>query len=447
MDGNSLVAEFIHDTKWKALNPDIQRTAKLRMLDVLGASISGTLTPVSKITADFAARAYPGDEATILMHGKSANAVGAAFANGYAANGFDSDDGGIFTKGHPGAQLFPTTLALSEKLDKSGADLLTAMVVGYEVAFRAGRCWHDQHDVWQACGSWGSMATAAAASHLMGLEPSIIKHALGIAEYHAPNLPMMRDIDDPAMVKHGIGWGALTGITSAELAASGFTGIPSLLGFEKYREWVASIGEHYHLLDGDWFKEFASCGFGHNAVWCVRDMMQAHDIPVDEIAHIKVKTYHESARLGAELPTTTEEAQFNTAWPLAAFILEGEIGPQQMRDERLNDKKIISMAKKIEIVESPEFTKWATAQLSGDPDGRLASQVTITLEDGTVFDSGISEAFGNDDGSKWDEPRMEAKFRWLLRDIISKKLIDKLIDMTWAFDEIDNVHTLTALLK
>jgi len=447
MDGNTLVAEFIHNTKWKALNPDVQRTAKIRMLDVLGASISGTLTPVSKITADFAARVYPGDEATILMHGKSANAVGAAFANGYAANGFDSDDGGIFTKGHPGAQLFPTALALGEKLDKSGADLLTAMVVGYEVAFRAGRCWHDLHDTYQACGSWGSMATAAAASHLMGLEPSIIKHSLGIAEYHAPNLPMMRDIDDPAMVKHGIGWGALTGITSAELAASGFTGIPSLLGFEKYRKWVSNIGEHYHLLDGDWFKEFASCGFGHNAVWCVRDMMQAHNIPVDEIVHVKVETYHESVRLGAELPTTTEEAQFNTAWPLAAFILEGEIGPRQMRDERLSDKKIISMAKKIEIVESPEFTKWATAHLSGDPDGKLASQVTITLEDGTVYDSGVSEAFGNDDGSKWDEQRMEEKFRWLLGDIISKPLIDKLIDMTWAFDEIDNVHTLTELLK
>ena len=137
----------------------------------------------------------------------------------------------------------------------------------------------------------------------------------------------------------------------------------------------------------------------------------------------------------------------NTAWPLAAFILEGEIGPRQMRDERLSDKKIISMAKKIEIVESPEFTKWATAHLSGDPDGKLASQVTITLEDGTVYDSGVSEAFGNDDGSKWDEQRMEEKFRWLLGDIISKPLIDKLIDMTWAFDEIDNVHTLTELLK
>jgi 2-methylcitrate dehydratase PrpD len=447
MDGNTRVADFIHNARWEMFPGEVQRKAKIRLLDVLGAAISGTITRVSKITAEYASHAYRGDEATILMHGKRATAAGAAFANGYAANGFDSDDGGIFTKGHPGAQLFPTTLALSEKLNKSGAEMLAGMVVGYEVAFRAGRCWHDHHEVWQACGSWGSMANAAAAAHLMNLEPEIIKHALGIAEYHAPNLPMMRDIDDPAMVKHGIGWGAMTGITAAELAASGFTGIPSLLGFEQYQKWVANIGEHYHLLDGDWFKTFASCGFGHNAVWCVQDLMANHDIRVDQIAHVKVETYHESVRLGAELPTTTEEAQFNTAWPLAAFMLEGEIGPRQMRDERLNDETIINLARKIELIESPEFAEWATRQLNGDPDGRLASQVTITLEDGTVYDSGVSEAYGNDDGSEWDEPRIETKFRWLLEDIIPEKLIDELVEMVWAFDELDNVHALTARLE
>ena len=63
----------------------------------------------------------------------------------------------------------------------------------------------------------------------MGLDQETIKNALGIAEYHAPNLPMMRDIDHPSMVKHGIGWGAMNGIVSAQLAERGFTGVPSIL--------------------------------------------------------------------------------------------------------------------------------------------------------------------------------------------------------------------------
>ena len=112
------------------------------------------------------------------------------------------------------------------------------MVVGYEVAHRIGRCWHASRDVYQACGSWGSVACAAVAAHLMRLTPEQAGHALGIAEYHAGNLPMMRDVDDPGMVKHGIGWGAMTGVTAAGLAARGYTGIPTLLAFPEYQEWV-----------------------------------------------------------------------------------------------------------------------------------------------------------------------------------------------------------------
>ena len=223
-DGNQRVAHFINELNWQSISAEARRKAKLCLLDALGAALSGTILPISQITAGYAARAFKGDDATIILHNHRATAAGAAFANANAANGFDSDDGAVYTKGHPGAQLFPATLAVSEKLGKSGQEMLTAMVVGYEVAIRAGRCWHQYHGfpkVYQSCGSWGSMATAAATAHLMGLDSQQIQNALGIAEYHAPNLPMMRDIDDPAMVKCGIGWGAFTGITAAELAACG----------------------------------------------------------------------------------------------------------------------------------------------------------------------------------------------------------------------------------
>ena len=211
LNGNQRAARFVRDLRWEALPELVQRKVKWCLLDALGAALSGTLTPVSEITAAYAIQAYRGDEATILLRNQRATAAGAAFANGNAANGFDGDDAANFTKGHPGAQLFPATLAVAEKLGKSGQNLLTAMVVGYEVAIRTGRSWHDHHEIYQSCGSWGSVATAAATAHLMGLDEQQIQHALGVAEYHAPNLPMLRDMDDPAMVKCGIGWGALYG--------------------------------------------------------------------------------------------------------------------------------------------------------------------------------------------------------------------------------------------
>ena len=124
----------------------------------------------------------------------------------------------------------------------------TALVVGYEVAHRIGRCWHASRDVYQACGSWGSVACAAVAANLMRLTPEQAGHALGIAEDHAGNLPMMRDVDDPGMVAWH--WLALmTGVTAAE-AARGYTGIPTLLAFPQYQDWVCDVGENYLMVEG-----------------------------------------------------------------------------------------------------------------------------------------------------------------------------------------------------
>jgi 2-methylcitrate dehydratase PrpD len=94
MSGNEAVVVFIAEATWDAVPPEVQRMARMALLDTLGATLVGTLTPVSRITAGYATETWPGDQATILLHGKQASAIGAAFANGYAANGVDIDEQG-----------------------------------------------------------------------------------------------------------------------------------------------------------------------------------------------------------------------------------------------------------------------------------------------------------------------------------------------------------------
>ena len=336
MNGHNLAARFVAEARWEDLPAAVQRKARMCLADSLGATLAGTLTRVSRISADYAAEAWGGDQATILrhepgrgLHGLRASMAGAAFANANAANGLDLDDSARYAYGHAGAQIFPAALAVAEALDRTGAELLTALVVGYEVAHRIGRCWHASRDVYQACGSWGSVACAAAAANLMRLTPEQAGHALGIAEYHAGNLPMMRDVDDPGMVKHGIGWGAMTGVTAAGLAARGYTGIPTLLAFPEYQEWVCDIGQNYLMVEGVAWKpaRYACCGWAHAGVEGARRLVQEHAIILDDIARIVVAGSKSTVRLGTRLPTTTEEAQFNQAWPLAAMLVDGEIGP------------------------------------------------------------------------------------------------------------------------
>jgi 2-methylcitrate dehydratase PrpD len=439
------VVRFVHDCNWDALPSSVQGRIKMALLDDLGATLAGTLTRVSRITAAYAADAWPGEEATILLHDRRALAIGGAFANGYAANALDIDGCALYTKGHPGAQVFPTALALGETLGIDGKRMLAAMVVGYEIAQRTARCWHDHHAIYQACASWGSVACAAVAANLLGLSEREIEQALGIAEYHAPNAPMMRAVDDASMVKHGIGWGTVVGITACQLAERGFTGIPSLLSFQKYAQWVSDIGREYIMLDGLAWKEYACCAWVHAALDATLELARNQGISVAEIAHIRVEGHQGMYRLGTELPSTTEQAQFNVAWPLAALLVDGELGPRQVLDERLADQGVRELASRVEVLESEEFNELYRLATLGDPRGKYASSVTITLTDGREFGSGVVEA-GIKFPQGWSNKQVEKKFRWLAGFVLDDARADRLVEMIWGFEDIADVRELTTLV-
>ena len=447
MDGDSLTARFIMEIKWGDLPEAVQSKAKMCLLDNLAATISGGQAAVSRIATEFASSFMAGQQATILVQGKKASTAGAGFANASAANGLDTDDGARYAYGHAGAQVFPAALAVTETEDLSGADLLTGMVVGYEVAHRIGRCWHDDHAIYQACGSWGSVACAAVAAHLMKLDFEQTKNALGIADYHAPNLPMMRDIAHPAMVKHGIGWGVLTGISATQLASRGFTGIPTLLSADKYREWVEDIGRHYIMVDGVGWKAkgYACCGWAHAAAEGSRKLLDEHRLEPESIDRIIVETFDKSAALGTRLPTTTEEAQFNLAWPVAAMLVDGEIGPAQTLEQRLRDEKISRLAAKVEIRESEELNELCRLFHAGNVRGRFASRVTLILADGTSLDSGLVDGGLAYPPIGWDRSTMEEKFHWLVDPVLGKNRADELVKLVWSFDKQPGVAQLIRL--
>jgi len=441
MDGNDRVADFILGLNWDSVPEPVRRRARICLLDNLGVTLAGTLTPASRITAEYAAETWRGDGATILLHGRRAAAPGAALANACAGNGLDIDDDAIFTRGHPGAQLLPAALAAAEKVEASGRALLEALVIGYEVAIRTGRCWHAHHEIYQADGSWGSVACAAAAARLLGLNHEQIKHALGIAEYHAPNAPMLRDIRHPAMVKHAIAWGAMNGVTSAELAARGYTGIPSILGFEQYRDWVMDIGDRYWMADWVFYKGWASCAWGHAACVAALQLVDAHGIAIDEISHIRVRTFEEAVMLHQGCPTTTEEAQFSVVWPLACLLIDRQLGPDQILEHRFSDPRVRALVDKIELMLDPEVDRmYKEAQ---EMDLRMHSAVEISLRDGRHFDSGIVER-GAD---RWDEESLERKFRWLVGYVLEPAVVDRLVELVWAFDAVPDVRELIRLVE
>jgi 2-methylcitrate dehydratase PrpD len=446
------VAGFIANLDWRDVPPPVVERAKMCLVDTLGAMIAGRATRSTRIAADVAQAAWPGSAAHLVMNGASVSTAGAAFANAVAANAVDIDDCGIYTWGHPGAQVVPVALACAERQRLDGRALLTAIVVGYEIAFRAGRCLNheagralsaDRH--YRACGSWGATACAAIASHALGLDARAASRALGIAEYHSPDLPMMRDIDAPAMVKHGVGIGALAGILSAELAGRGFTGIVSSLEEDRFAELVRGIGVEYLLPRGITWKRFCCCAWAHPALLAVERLVARDSIAPERIAHIVVETYPDAARLGTRLPTTTEEAQFNLAWPIAALLLDGQVGPEEVLEERLASPAHRDLCQRVEVRVSDELSRLYYLSEVNDPRGKDAAIVTMTLNDGEILTSGLVEHVLYPEPA-WGRGEMQEKLRWLAAPHFDPDDFDEIAAQLWDIENVDDVGSLMRAL-
>ncbi len=433
-DGNLKVCHFINNITYDDFPQEVIYKAKVCLLDLLGAILGGSQTKVAGLARDFASTIWSGQDATIVTGGKVANCVGATFANAFQANAIDIDDGFRPIKGHPGALIIPAALSVGEYRNKSGKELLEAIVIGYEVGTRAGIIWHDYYPVYHSSGSWGSMASAATTAKLLDLSIEKTYNALGIAEYQAPINPMMRCIDYPSMGKDGIGWGSPTGVTSALMASHGFTGIPSIFGFHEYSDYVNSLGKEYNILKL-YFKPYACCRWAQPAIAAVLKLMTKYNLDLEEIQNINVYTFKESARLKRNLPRDTEEAQYNIAYPIAAALVDGEVGPRQILDNKLNSPDILKVLEKIEIIHDARFDEHFPMIAE--------SEVEIILNSGAAYLSGRVTAKGD-----WDNPLSEQevkdKFYWLTQQVKSKNEADKVVNMV---ENLEGLESLDALMK
>ena len=235
----------------------------------------------------------------------------------------------------------------------------------------------------------------------------------------------------------------MTGIMSARLAALGFTGVPSILTFAEYAPWVQDIGSEYLLPRGIMWKKYSCCAWAHPAINALRTILEANPVQPEHVDRIILTVYREAARLGAALPTTTEEAQFNLAWPVAVFLAYGEVAPRHVLESQLSDPTVHALASKVEIEDSHEFTRLYDLADTEDPRGKEVADVRLELDDGRTLSSGVQPSLVYGD---WPRDEIEAKFRWLARDLLGERATDELIGMTWRLDKLDDVRELTKVI-
>jgi 2-methylcitrate dehydratase PrpD len=379
------VESYVLNEKWEELPEMVQEQAVKCMIDLIGGVAVGYQTSSSIRMAKSSQRLFSGNEATLLVTGEKTSMTGAALANGMVANALDIDDGYSMVKGHPGCGIFAGLLAAGEYKKTSYREFLTALVIAYETSIRQGLALQDFYNYYHGSGSWAAFGTAAGMGRLLGLSKQELKEALGIADFNAPLTPVMRSVETPAMGKDGVYGGSLIGAMAIIMAQEGTTARRYILHEEKYKNYLSSLGQEYKFLDL-YFKFFTCCRWAHAPICGSLELIKKHKINHKDITEIKIHTFKAAETLYKGKPTDTEEAQYNVAYPIAAAIVYGEVGPNQVLDNRIYDPEILNLMDKMSFIISDEFEKAFPAK-------RLC-EVEIKTKAGEAYKSGLCEPIG-----------------------------------------------------
>ena len=166
--------------------------------------------------------------------------------------------------------------------------------------------------------------------------------------------------------------------------------------------------------------------------------MARHSLSADEVAEIKVMTFAAAKALPKGHPASTEEAQYSLVFPVAAAVLKGEVGPDQVLPPGLNDPDILDLADRVSVEVKPEFEK--------EFPQRTIAEVIIRTASGQTFSSGQVEP-------KWEastglpgETELRSKFLWLAGPVLGRGRAERLADLVLDLDRQADLAPLSALV-
>lgn len=437
MNAPNRLADFVFETSWPSLPAPVQESAQRSLIDLIAVLAAGGRTQLSRAARETALALFGGDQATLAFDGRRLSAAGAALAHGMTLDSMDAHDGHRLAKGHAGAGIFPAALALAETHRVGGQDLLSGLVVGYEVALRAAQALHRSSPVYHTSGAWVAVGAAAVAARLDRLPAEALQHAIGIADYHGPRSPMMRCIEAPSMLKDGAGWGSLTGLTAGRLAAAGFTGTPSpLLASTETADLWGDLGVRWHLLD-TYFKPYVCCRWAQPAIHAAIKLLAEHRIDPGQIQAIEVDTFEAASRLTVVRPQDTDQAQYSLAYPLAATLVSGRLDPEQVLPPFIEREDVLDLAERVRARVDPELEEQFPA--------KALARVELELADGRRLRSIVVGAPGDPDRPLSGQELL-AKYRRFTEPILGPDRARALLDACQQLDRMADLADFFRLL-
>ena len=296
------------------------------------------------------------------------SAVNAAIANGMMAHADETDDSNGSAGIHPGCAVLPAALAMGERENVSGADLVKAVVLGYDIGSRTTKAlgreaMRNRNHLPFSIG--GTMGATAAAGCLAGLQEEQYRDLLSYGAQQASGImTYARDVEHIEKAFIFGGMSARNGVMAAEMIQMGFTGVYDtfdgdgnfLVAYSDNpngEELVAELGTRYEVMLTN-IKKFC-VGFPiQSPAEGMLSIINEHNIGANDVDKIVVRL----AESGAHTVNDREMPDINLQYIFAIALLDGRVSFEAAHSfERMSDPKVMDLRSRITLIGDPELSQ------------------------------------------------------------------------------------------
>ena len=431
---SSIYADFVVNTRYDDLEPEVIEQTKKLILDLMGVSLAGyKLMEFPRMVISYMSGLGGTPEATIIQTRKKFPAVNAALANAACAHAVDMDDGHRFAALHPGTVIIPAAIAAAELSGASTKEMVTGIVVGYEVMIRIGMAINPSslNRGFHSTGIIGPFGASAGAANIMGLTHEETVGAFGLAGLQASGLIQVNHEIEGAKVKPiNPAKAAMSGLLSCILAQKGAQGplhifegedgfLKAVTDEVKSDLLTRNLGREFEICNV-YIKFYAACRHAHASIDAVLKAFSESHIGAGEIEKISIETYPAAIRFaGITNATTPSAGRFSIPFSVALALIKQGAGADKYSEENVRDQAIQSLAGKVHLSVG---SKWEKLY----PEKRGAT-VSITDKVNKMWSAEVELAKGEPENpASWEE--IYTKFHTNATLLISEKDAKKLGD-------------------
>jgi 2-methylcitrate dehydratase PrpD len=441
-----ILAEFAAGLRYDNLPERNREHCKNLILDALACAVAGYQGEETGQVKAVASAIAQGGESSVIG-GEHLSLIGATLFNGYLITAVTMCDVHRATMTHVTPEVVPPALAVAERDDLPGRDLLVAVAAGCEVTTRVGlgldypafraRGWHGP-------GVIGPFGAAAAVGSLLKFDAEMMARAFGLAGSQAAGT--FAAWGTPTVKFHQCR-GAISGLLAALLAQQNFVATREFLsaadgglyktyaGGGKPEAAIAELKNRFEL-EQIALRLWPSATLIQGLNTALFDLLAKHQIAAARISRVSIALSQNAFDMhgGFREYKGKFEALLSAHYSAAAIVHDGALTLAQFAPARYDDQTLRAFAtQKVDVQADPT--------LSGSQ-----AKVELVLADDTTRFAHCEHPLGSFE-NPLSRAQVEQKFRDYAAGVLPQMQIEKTIEAVNGLETFGSVRGLMALLR